>query len=384
MVVIRGAGESTSFSEQVNGVPYAFGDVLGRPIVFRVIDRLKQHDIRSITVITDANASLWPSGTAANGRWVPTSSDQIWNAAEQIFADGIQDGADSIIVIRLGAYVEIDYNDLLQFHRDRHANVTSAVDADGFGLDLYVVGAAQSDDAGYLFRHAFREFRTQPEVFRFSGYVNRLSSPNHLRQLAIEGLMQRIQLAPEGWQVKPGVWVGRGAQIHKRARVLSPAFIGVGSRVRAAAVVTRCTALEHHSVVDCGTVVENVTTLPYTYLGAGLDVTHSVVGQNRIFNLKRGTEVEFNDPRLIGEASSHASLRALSSLVSLASFFPAHFLRGIFAPSHREIPASLPEAIAVPAAALDNPAPIQANTAPAVDAGEFPSQLAVARRYGNE
>jgi hypothetical protein len=231
------------------------------------------------------------------------------------------------------------------------------------------------------------------EIYSFGGYVNHLSSPNHLRQLAIEGLMQRIQVAPEGEQIRPGVWLGRGAQVHKRARILSPAFIGAGSRVRAAGVVTRCSALEHHTVVDCGTVVENTTTLPYTYLGAGLDVTHSVVGHGKLFNLKRGVEVKFADPRLVGEASSHAPLRALGSLLSLASFFPAQFLRGLFAKSHRECPASLPEAIAAPAAALETPletrletpAPTKAKApAPAVDAGEFPSQLVIARRYGNE
>ncbi|MGZ4815778.1 MAG: hypothetical protein ACXVZV_10235 [Terriglobales bacterium] len=386
-IVVVGAplnASADTFSELINDKPYALADVLGRPVVFRAIDRLKQHDIRDVTVVTDAATDHWPTGTAVNGNWVSASHEQLWKSAEQVFSDYAQDGAERIIVLRLGAYTEIDYTDLLQFHRDRRAHVTSAVDADGLELDLYVISAAHRNDAAYMFRHDLRKFRSRAQVYPFAGYVNRLSSPNHLRQLAIEGLMQRIQLAPEGEQVKPGVWLGRGAQVHKRARILSPAFIGAGARVRAAAVVTRCTALEHHTVVDCGTVVENVTTLPFTYLGAGLDVTHAVVGHSKLFNLKRGIEVEFDDRRLIGEASSHAPLRAISSLVSLAGFFPAQFLRGLFAPSHRETPACLPEAIVAPAAALDQPAPIKAKTAPAVDAGEFPSQLAVARRYGNE
>jgi hypothetical protein len=102
-----------------------------------------------------------------------------------------------------------------------------------------------------------------------------------------------------------------------------------------------------------------------------------------LFNLKRGVEVEFSDPRLVGEASAHAPLRALGSLLSLASFFPAQFLRGLFAPSHRECPASLPDAISAPAAAIEVPETIKAS-APAVDAGEFPANLVIARRYGNE
>jgi hypothetical protein len=196
--------------------------------------------------------------------------------------------------------------------------------------------------------------------------------------------MRRVNIEPEGKQIKPGVWVGRGAKIHRRARVLCPTYIGAGSRVRAAAVVTRCSALEHHTVVDCGSVVENVSTLPYTYVGAGLDLTHAVVGRRRVWNLKRNVEVEFADERLIGEAPANAPLRALGSLVSFVRFLPAQLLRGIFAPSHRETPPSLPEAIKAPAAALQAPAATMKASAPSVDAGEFPANLVIARRYGNE
>jgi len=385
-IVVVGApldGSITASAAQFNSHPYALADVLGKPLVFRVIDRLKQHDITQITVVTDAASDTWPVGTAVNGTWVSTTNELLWNSVEKAFTDYVQDGAEHVLLFRLGAYSEIDYRDLIQFHADRRSNVTCVVDIQGLELDAYVITASQSGE-GLSVLQDLRGFQSSLALYPFAGYVNRLSSPNHLRQLAIEGLMQRIQLAPEGCQVKPGVWLGRGAQVHKRARILSPAFIGAGARIRAAAVVTRCSALEHHTIVDCGTVVENVTTLPYTYLGAGLDVTHSVVGHKKLFNLKRGVEVEFSDPRLIGEASSHAPLRAMGSLLSLASFFPLQFLRGLFAPSHRESSPCLPEAIAVPAAALESPAPIKAKSAPAVDAGEFPSQLAVARRYGNE
>jgi hypothetical protein len=130
-------------------------------------------------------------------------------------------------------------------------------------------------------------------------------------------------------------------------------------------------------------VVENVSTLPHTYIGAGLDVAQSVVGRSRVWNLKRNVEVEFSDPRLIGEASANAPLRAVVSFLSLASFLPAQILRGLFAPSQRECPVSLPEAVSAPAAALEVPAKLTA-AAPAVDAGEFPANLVIARRYGNE
>jgi NDP-sugar pyrophosphorylase family protein len=368
--------------EQFAGSPFPLADVLGQPLVFRVIDRLRQNNIQISAVITEAPTEDWPLGTANYGNWIASNSEQLWRCAEQSFTEASHQ-ADTILVLRLGGYTEIDYNDLLQYHTDCGGHITSVLDEAGDPLDVYVFSASRRNEAAYLFRHQLRQFRKSVVSYHFGGYVNRLRSTYDFRQLSIDALMTRIELKPDGEEIKPGVWVGRGAQVHRRARVLSPAFIGAGSRVRAAAVVTRCTALEHHTVVDCGTVVENVSTLPFTYLGAGLDVAHSLVGHSRLFHLKRGVEVEFSDPRLVGEASGHAPLRALGSLLALASFFPAQFLRGLFAPSHRECPTSLPDAISAPAAALEVPAKIKAS-APAVDAGEFPSNLVIARRYGNE
>lgn len=385
-IVVLGASQefANSSSEYVAATPLALADVVGKPVIFRLIENLKSNEINSITVVTDAATKDWPIGTSNCGTWLQAPADQLWRTVEQTFVDASQAGAELVLLLRVGAYTELNYSDLLQYHFERRAHVTCVVDQAGNSLDVYAISGSRRNDAAFLIRHQLRAFRTGRQCYLYNGYVNPLVTPHDLRNLAIDALMQRAQILPDGEQVKPGVWVGRGAQVHRRARILSPAFIGAGSRVRAAAVVTRCTALEHHSVVDCGTVVENVTTLPYTYLGAGLDVTHSVVGRSRIWNLKRNVEVEFADARLIGEAPSNAPLRALGSLMSLASLLPAQLLRGIFAPSHRECSPSLPEAIQAPAAALESPAATMKASAPSVDAGEFPANLVIARRYGNE
>ncbi len=385
-IVVLGASNDSadSKSEQIGGIPIAFSDLLGKPVVFRVVDDLRSHGVNLVTVVTDTAIKAWPIGTGNHGTWVHTPIDQLWKTVEQTFAEASHAAADIVFLIRLGAYADINYSELLQAHIMQRHPITCVTDDTGRSLDVYAITGLRRNEAAFLIRHQLREFRTGCKFYSHKGYANRLATAHDLRKLAVDALMHRVQIVPEGVQIKPGVWIGRGAQIHRRARVLSPAFIGAGSRVRAAAVITRCTALEHHSVVDCGTVVENVTTLPYTYLGAGLDVTHSVVGHSRVWNLKRNVEVEFADARLIGQAPANAPLRALGSLLSLTSFLPAQLLRGIFAPSHRESPSSLPEAIQAPAAALEAPAATLKASVPSVDAGEFPANLVIARRYGNE
>ena len=385
-IVVLGASNTSAEDtrESIAGVPIAFADVVGKPVIFRVVDDLRSNGVNLVTVVTDAAIKEWPTGTGSHGTWVHAPSDQLWRTVEHTFADVSNAGAELVLLLRVGAYADINYSDALRAHIDQRHHVTCIVDALGRSLEAYAITGSRRNEAAYLVRHELRQFRSGCKLYTHTGYVNPLVTAQDLRNLAIDALMQRVHIVPEGVQIKPGVWVGRGAQVHRRARVLSPAFIGAGSRVRAAAVITRCTALEHHTVVDCGTVVENVSTLPHTYLGAGLDVTHCVVGRRRLWNLKRNVEVEFADSRLIGEATANAPLRALGSLVSLASFLPAQLLRGIFAPSHRESSPSLPEAIQSPAAALESPATTLKASAPSVDAGEFPANLVIARRYGNE
>ena len=160
--------------------------------------------------------------------------------------------------------------------------------------------------------------------------------------------------------------------------------MGAHSKIRAAVVLTRGAVIEHHSEIDCGTVVENTSVLPFSYVGAGLDLSHSVVGFNRVIHLRRNVAVEINDPRLVGRAPAAAPLRALAAAASLTGFLPRQFLRGLFAPSQREPLTELPAAMKAPSAALQAPAAAELESAVAeTDPSKFPANLVVARRYGD-
>jgi hypothetical protein len=180
-------------------------------------------------------------------------------------------------------------------------------------------------------------------------------------------------------QIKPGVWVAPGARIHRAARIVAPAYIGAYARVRALAVVTRGSVIERNSGIDCGTVVENSTVLPFSQVGAGLDVSFSVVGFRHIFHLQRQVDVEIADERLIDMASTSATVRALSDMLSLALSMPKALLSNL-RENRSGTPATLPEAIqAVPpslsTATVEHPERADRHFAP---------ELMAARRYGNE
>ncbi len=364
------------------GHPLAMCDVLGRPVLHRVIERLHAQRISDVVVISqyplpplNSRSRAWQ----AKLRFLHAPEPHFWRAAENAFAEYAQAGADEVLVLRMGGYAEFVVDEFLQQHLDGRARVTRAVLGEDNDLDVLLVAASRRNDAAYLFRHQLRASRAPCCRWPLRGYWNPLETARDLRQLAIEGLLKRIELAPAGTQVRPGIWTAPGARIDRGARVLAPAFIGEGARVRRAAVITRCSVLEHHAEVDSGSVVENSTLLPYSYIGSSLDIAHAVVGAGRLAHLPRNLEMEITDPKLIDTLSSHAPLRMLGAALSLAVSLPAQLLRSVFVTSHREPSAELPAAAGAPSAALNPPAGFEASP----EASSFPANVMIARRYGD-
>ena len=382
-IVLVGAptDESNAFrvpAETIAGMPIALFDVLGKPVFHRVLEQATHWGAAATTLVTGLSSAASDFFDRPIGvKHVEAGPDQIWRAAEAEFSEHVQAGAEAVLVLRVGPYFEFNAEELVQFHFDRHNRVTPLVDAAGALLPAFLLSASRRNDAAFLFRHRLQEMRSAGESYRCRGFCNRLRDATDLRRLAVDGLLGTAGIAPVGRQLKPGVWVGEGARIQRGARLLAPAFIGRRTKVRAAAVITRCTTLEHHCEVDCGTVVENSTVLPYTYVGAGLDANHSVLGLKRLSHLKRSVEVEITDPKLLAMRSTSAPVRTLASAISLTSFLPVQILRGLFSRGEAAGPTpSLPSS-------LNAPEPERQPDIPGRQQ-QFSADLMVARRYGDQ
>lgn len=382
LVLVGGAAsEPAGTNEKIAGRPIADLDVLGAPLIDRVLERLSRVDI-SVSVIIESSSrgELQAAERKTDVPHQAVAADQFWDTAEEAFRHCAEDGADLVIVLRMGAYIEADYEELIQHHLDRRDPVTQAVDSSNSALELFVISASARTDAAELFASGMQRLRRECEPFQVTGYVNRLSNAADLRRLTVDGLLAKNAVHPRGNEYKPGIWIGRGASIHRKARVVAPAFIGARAKIRASALITRGSVIEHHAEVDCGTVVENSSVLPFTRLGAGLDVTHAVVGYRRLAHLVRGVEVEISDATFVDMVPLTPVSRLAGSTAAFFAFIPKQIYRGILAPSHRKSSASVeasPEEVRpeLGTPALEQPA--------SGDATEFPSSLAVVRRYGD-
>ncbi len=386
LVLVGGssADGSSAEPERMAGVPLACLDALGATILERLARRLRAAGISELTLIgaagADARTHMERAIYKARLDAIWATGDNFWRSAEEAFEQFRQNGADLVLVLQVGPYVELDYEDVIQHHIDKRRRMTSVTAPDGEALGIFVVDASRRGDATTLFRSRLQKVRDDCERLFAKGYVNRLRTVADFRCLALDGLLEKNAVRPMGKELKPGVWVGEGASIHRKARVLAPAFIDAYSKIRASSLVTRNSVIEHHAEVDCGTVVENSTILPFTYVGAGLDVMHSVVGFQRISHLVRDIEVEIHDHKLVGISPANAVFRTLGSAAVLFAVLPKQIYRGLLVRAGKIRPARLPESLQPPA--TNSGTPDVREPASGQEVGEFPSSFAVVRRYG--
>ncbi|HLY92171.1 MAG TPA: hypothetical protein VKQ89_02835 [Candidatus Angelobacter sp.] len=374
--------------ERFAGMPLALLDIAGKSLLEHVAGRLRSFGIEEIAVVCDRSFDYSTCSPQQAVRRHVVEQENLWSTCETVFNDFAQTGAEMVLVQRLGAYVEVNYDHFLQFHLDRQAHVSLLCDGEG-GLDLVAICASRRNNAAYLFRHQLSQFRQPPAQYFFNGAINRMRDIRDFRKLTQDVLLQRTELRPAGEEIRPGVWAGNGARIERGARVVAPAFLGAHSRIRAAAVITRASSIGHHAEIDCGTIVEASSVLPYSYLGAALELANSVAGFSRLVNLERNVEVEIADRKLLGLRSASASRRALESAALFARFVPVEMIRSIFAPRRQPLPTDEPAGIRTLPSTLQGVAEVEERRkererVQASPSAAFENQLIVVRRYGGD
>jgi hypothetical protein len=357
--------------------------VAGKSTLQRMAERLQQYGISQVSaVVEDApSVDLRNFGLPSDVACISAAPDRFWRTAENAFNEMAQSGAELVVLVRLGAYAEVDLEKFVQFHIDRGGRVTQLASGQR-KLEVFCISASRRNDAASLFRTQLSHCRIECPLHQDDGYLNLLAGPRDLRQFAIDILTRQTQTCPAGKETKPGVWIAPGARVEKGARVLAPAFVGPMARIRAGAVITRCSSIERNTEVDCGTVVENSTVLPFSYVGAGLDLAHSVAGMGRIVNLYRDVDVEIVDPKLIASMSVGTSKRLLTSAADVLTYLPRLAWQGLFSSAKAPQP-DLRETLRQTSPALGNAAGFETSACDTEASHKFPNMV-VARRYGHQ
>jgi hypothetical protein len=286
--------------------PIAALELLGQSAFQRTIAYLHLVGVRAISLVTTTGLSHLVSGSLGSGA-VPVLIDNSTTTLlvlQRVLGEYARNGFDAILLIRLGAYVEFDFADLLQFHRDRAQPVTRVRD-NNEPLDFWMIDALYfSKSSAGLNTKTWLADTEATAFYDGAAYVNRLLHAYDVRHFVLDAFAARRSIRLSGREIQPGVWLDGTARLHPRARVEGPAYIGRETKIQATAVIARFSSVEQCCHINCGTVVADSSVLAHTYLGAWLDVSHAVVCGSTVAHLRHNVTVNIQDHRLIRRTSS--------------------------------------------------------------------------------
>jgi hypothetical protein len=267
------------------------------------MQRFAEAGITSFTIVADASL-LKTNKLSVNvqpGWLVKINSFQgqseIWPTVEACIANTFTYQAENTFLVRLCTYTEFHPEEVLQFSV---ANNSASVRIhDRFGsVGTWLLNSGQATNLAKEFQGKAQELSIK--TYFQDGYVNRLSGMRDLRRFVTDMFLSRCEARPQGCEVRSGVWIDDGAEVHKQARVVPPAYIGKNTTLGPASLVTRSSSVERDCNVEYGTVIEDSSILAGTYIGTGLDVIHSVVYGNTLVHLHQNMAMEITDEILIG------------------------------------------------------------------------------------
>jgi hypothetical protein len=273
--------------------PVVCQELLGQTLLQRTRQSLRESGVEQQTVLFEppGSKSLIPSGCG--------TAESFSSAWETAVAQQLNDGAEALFLIRLGAYLETDFRDLLTFHREASGGLTQVYGKKG-AFDLGLVSADQLRTEAGSYRRRLSALIPQSRRYTFSGYSNKLREPGDLRRLIQDALTGRNAIRPAGEEAGPGVWIGEGARVDPSASLYAPVYIGANAQIKGSCLINGTTAIERDCEVDFGTTVTDSCVLPGTYVGMGLNIVHSIVAPNRLFHLDRNVGMEISDAQIIG------------------------------------------------------------------------------------
>lgn len=253
-------------------------------MIARSVDRFNNGGLDSVWVFARDSVS-------SNSQIGAVQCNSNWLAAGQRIAQ-CKSSFDILMIADCRTYAEFDLAEMVAFHRGQGEMVTRAFADDG-PVDLWIVDPArlvETDDIRNML------IASNSAQYELRGYVNRLRDAREFRKLVSDSFNSRCTLRPLGVEIRPGVWVGPDSEIGRGSRIVAPAFVGQGVKIGDDCLITRGTNVECNSEIDFGTAVEDSSVLANTYLGIGLDLSHSIVDGKYLWNQRHDVTLEITDP----------------------------------------------------------------------------------------
>ncbi len=331
--VIMAGGEGTRLRPLTSNTPKPMLPMANKPMMEHILSLLRQHGIEEVvvTVAFMANAirTYFGDGSEFNLSMVYATEESplgtagsVLNAAEQL--------TERFLVISGDVLTDINLSEVIKFHDDRNALCTIALKSVENPLDFGIVITREDGSIerflekptwGQVFSDTINTgiYVMEPEIFDFiergrpvdfsgdvfprvlekgkpiygdvvNGYWEDVGTLEAYLRAHEDVLDQRVSIQIDGFYLRPGVWLGKGAEVDPEAQIEGPAIIGDYCRIGPGARIGRYCTLGTNVKMGSDTFIQHSVVHDNSYLANRTSIEGAVLG--KACDIRDGTRVE--------------------------------------------------------------------------------------------
>jgi mannose-1-phosphate guanylyltransferase/phosphomannomutase len=350
--VIMAGGEGTRLRPLTSNQPKPMLPMANIPMMEHVVNLLRQHGFEDIvvTVAFMANAirTYFGDGSEFGVRMVYATESTPLGTAGSV--RNARDELDERFLVLSGdVLTDIDLAQVVDFHAARGGLATLALKAVDNPLEFGIVITREDGSIerflekptwGQVFSDTINTgiYVLEPEIFDFipegrpvdfsgDSFPAALAAGQPLYGYVADGywedvgtleaylsahhdiLDQKVQVDINGFELRPGVWLGKGAEIDPGVVIDGPAVIGDNCVIGPGTRLGRYCTLGRNARIGDNAVIQRSVVHDNSYLGSGVRIDGSVLGRGS--DLRDGVRCEegvvLGDECLIG---GHAEIKA--------------------------------------------------------------------------
>ncbi len=326
-------GEGTRLRPQTSNLPKPMLPLVGRPMMEHIVSLLRRHGITDIVVtvafLPNAIRSYFGNGSELGVRMAYATEETPLGTAGSV-RNAMEQLTERFLVISGDVLTDIDLTEVVAFHEKNDALATIALSAVENPLEFGIVITREDGTIerflekpgwGQVFSDTINTgiYVLEPEIFEripegravdFSSEVfpSVLEDGKPLYGYVADGYWEdvgtsaaylkahedildgKVEVDISGFELRPGVWVGRDSTLDPLAQIESPVFIAENCTIDANAVLGAYTTLGANTRAAERAEVRRSVIGENSYLGPASRVEGAVLG--RSCDLRVGARVE--------------------------------------------------------------------------------------------
>ncbi|HWE66244.1 MAG TPA: sugar phosphate nucleotidyltransferase [Acidimicrobiales bacterium] len=349
--VIMAGGEGTRLRPQTSNQPKPMLPLVGRPMMEHIVSLLRRHGVTDIVVtvafLPNAIRNYFGNGSELGVRMVYATEETPLGTAGSV--RNARDELDErFLVISGDVLTDIDLTSVVQFHEKNAALATLALCAVDNPLEFGIVITREDGSVerflekpgwGQVFSDTINTgiYVLEPEIFDLipegravdfssevfpavleaggplfgcvaGGYWEDVGTTAAYLKAHQDILDGKVQVDIAGFEMQPGVWLGKDTTIDPTVRIEGPAFVGENCTIDEGVVLGAYTTVGANTRIAERAEIRHSVIGENAYLGPAVRVEGAVLG--RTCDLRQGVRCEPGS--VVGEGcliGAHAEIR---------------------------------------------------------------------------